>query len=179
MTSHTHTRSDLPLRMKFHASVRSVQWWAAAQEGRCHFASSPQCQLCAPASPRACLCPWEANPRCSPIRKPWLSNSSLPTLLPKSAHGGLQTTGSRSSPSGTWNHSQQSAKPFLNLQTSAHLWQHWRIQAKEKKSWPLSKLRGASDIDAESFSRDHERANRALKELKGEERRKSKPLFAK
>lgn len=88
----------------------------------------------------------------------------------------LQRTGSRSSPSGTWNHSQDSGKPFLisnHLPTCFQLWQHWRMQAKEKK------VTSQTDIDENSFSRDHQRASRALKELQGEERRMSKPPYAK
>lgn len=42
----------------------------------------------------------------------------------------------------------------------------------KKRKADLSKLRGSSEVDADSFSRDHQRAGRALKELQGEERKK-------
>lgn len=72
------------------------------------------------------------------------------------------------------NHSSISS----HLPTHFQLWQHWIIQAKKRKA-DLSKLRGTSDTDADNSSRDHQRASRALKEQQGEERRMSKPLYAK
>lgn len=119
MTSHAHNLT-CPWGWSFMLHWRQSSGELPPKRGGCHFAFSSPCQLCAPASSRAGLCPWGANPRCSPIRNPWLSNSSLPTPLPKPAQGGLQRTGSRSSPSDTRNHSQDSGKPFLNLQTPAH-----------------------------------------------------------
>lgn len=102
--------------------------------GGCHFGSSSQCQLCAPASSRVCLYPWGANPRCSPIRNPWLSNSSLPTQLPKPA----QEAGAAPLGHQTTARTVESLSSISNHPpTCFQLWQHWRIQAKEKKSWPL------------------------------------------
>lgn len=66
-----------------------------------------------------------------------------------------------------------------HLPTCFQLWQHWRESRPRKRKADLSKLRGASDIDANSFSRDHRRTSKALKELHGEKRRMSKPPYAK
>lgn len=134
-------RSDLPSRMKFHASVRSVQWWAATQEGKMplFLPLNASCVLL-PALEFACA---HGKPiqGAHPLKIPGCPTAHYLPSCPSQPSVGCRGQVAGAAPLGH----ETTARTVGNLSSisnyqcpqSFQLWQHWRIQAKEKKSWPL------------------------------------------
>lgn len=135
----------MSLRMKFHASVRSVQWWAATQEGRmplCFFLSMPA------------VCSWQlcSLPVTMGSQSKVLTHQKSLAAQQLTARPAAQTSPVWAEASGCIGQvaraaplrHKSTAKTVGNLSsisnhlsTCFQLWQHWRFLTKEKKSWPL------------------------------------------
>lgn len=172
--------------MKFHASVRSVQWWAATQEGRmplCFFLSMPA------------VCSWQlcSLPVTMGSQSKVLTHQKSLAAQQLTARPAAQTSPVWAEASGCIGQvaraaplrHKSTAKTVGNLSsisnhlpTCFQLWQHWRFLTKEKKSWPLKVERCFRHL-CQQLQQGPSRASKVLKELQGEERRMSKPPYAK